>query len=163
VSNLALIALMERDYPRAHELSLRVATISRQSGDKLGHAEALSNLAISALYLGQVDESRSFVRESLGICAELSFTILTAYCLEACAAILVRTGRPREAARLVGASQNVFEEVSATHDPAAQQVRDETLALIHLELADDQAAAAFESGGGLTLDEAVAYASSYLD
>ena len=163
VSNLALIALMEGDYPRAHELSLRAATIFRQSGNKLGRAEALSNLAISALYLGQVDDSRSFVRESLDICAELGSTILTAYSLEACAAILVRTGRPREAVRLLGVSKKVFEEVRATPDPAAQQVRDETRALIRLELADDQAAAAFDSGGGLTLDEAVDYAFSCLD
>ena len=116
--------------------------IFRERNNQLGCATGLLNLACVALYSGDVDEARSSLRESIGICAALRYGALSTSCLQACAAILAHTKRPREAASLLGASERLLEEMGSRPEATERQMNEETQALIRAELDDRELAVA---------------------
>jgi non-specific serine/threonine protein kinase len=163
IANLALIAFAERDYAGCRELLLQAIGIFRERSNQLGYATSLLGLACASLYCGDVGEARLSLRESIGISAALRYDVLTASCLRASAAVLVRTDRPREAASLLGASEKLLEDMHAPLEVTEHAMHDETQALIRAALDDRERAAAWRSGRELTLDEAVSLALGSLD
>jgi tetratricopeptide (TPR) repeat protein len=163
VGNLALIAFAEGDYERARELCLQATDIFREWNNQLGYAIGLRNLACAALYCGDVEEARSSLRESIGICAALRYEAILEACFRAGAAILAQTNRPREAAGLLGASERLRDEMRAPIEATEQQMHDETQAVIRAVLDDRDTAVAWSAGKELTLDEAVSLALASLD
>lgn len=163
LGNLALIAFAEGDYERSRELTLRAIDVFRERNNQLGYATGLLNLACVALYCGEVDEARASLRESIEICASLRYAALSASCVLACAAILAHTNRPREAASLLGASENLLEEMGSRLEATEQQMHDETHALTQAALDDGEIAVAWKAGRELALDQALSLALACLD
>jgi tetratricopeptide (TPR) repeat protein len=163
LGNLANIAFAQGDYERARELSLEATAIFRERNNQLGYATGLLNLACAAIYCGDVDEARSALRDSIGLCAALRYTALSPGCLRACAAILAHTNQAREAAALLGASEKALEVMGSPLEATERHMHDETQASIRAVLGDEDVTAAWESGRALTLDEAVSMAIASLD
>jgi predicted ATPase len=154
IGNLSLIAFAEGDYERARELALQATAIFRERNNELGYATGLLSLACTDLYLGHTADARSSLRESLAICAELRYDSLAVSCLRAAAAILARDGRPRDAACLLGASERLIEEMGMSLETTERRMDEDTRACIRRALGTGETAAAWESGRGLSLDEA---------
>ena len=161
--NLGEIAFLERDYELSRELTLLAMAIFRERNNQLGCATGLLNLACVALYSGDVDEARSSLRESIGICAALRYGALSTSCLQACAAILAHTKRPREAASLLGASERLLEEMGSRPEATERQMNGETQVLIRVELDDRDIAVAWQAGREMALDQALPLALACLD
>ncbi len=161
--NLGEIAFLERDYERSRELTLLAMGIFRERNNQLGCATGLLNLACIALYCGDVEEARSSLRESIEICVAPRYDALSASCLQACAAILAHTKRPREAASLLGASERLLEEMGSRPEATERQMNEETQALIQAALDEQGFANAWQAGRELTLDQALSFALTCLD
>ena len=161
--NLGEIAFLERDYELSRELTLQAMGTFRERNNQLGCATGLLNLACVAMYCGDVEEARSSLRESIGICVALRYDALAASCVQACAAILAHTMRPREAASLLGANERLLEEMGSRPEATQRQMNEETQALIRAELDDREIAAAWQAGREMALDEALSLALTCLD
>jgi predicted ATPase/class 3 adenylate cyclase len=161
--NLGEIAFLERDYELARELTLLAMGIFRERDNQLGRATGLLNLACVALYTGDVDDARSLLRESIGICVALRYGALSTSCVQACAAILAHTKRPREAASLLGASERLLEEMGSRPEATERQMNEETQGLIRAELDDPEIAAAWQAGREMALDQALSLALASID
>ncbi len=161
--NLGEIAFLERDYELSRELTLQAMGTFRERNNQLGCATGLLNLACVALYCGDVEEARSSLRESIGICVALRYDALAASCVQACAATLAHTMRPREAASLLGANERLLEEMGSRPEATQRQMNEETQALIRAELDDREIAVAWQAGREMALDEALSLALTCLD
>jgi predicted ATPase len=161
--NLGEIAFLERDYELARELTLLAMGIFRERDNQLGRATGLLNLACVALYTGDVDDARSLLRESIGICVALRYGALSTSSVQACAAILAHTKRPREAASLLGASERLLEEMGSRPEATERQMNEETQGLIRAELDDPEIAAAWQAGREMALDQALSLALASID
>ena len=161
--NLGEIAFLERDYEVARELTLLAMGIFHERDNQLGRATGLLNLACVALYTGDVDDARSLLRESIGICVALRYGALSTSCVQACAAILAHTKRPREAASLLGASERLLEEMGSRPEATERQMNEETQGLIRAELDDPEIAAAWQAGREMALDQALSLALASID
>jgi predicted ATPase/class 3 adenylate cyclase len=161
--NLGEIAFLERDYERSRELTLLAMEVFRERDNQLGCATGLLNLACVALYSDDVDEARSSLRESIGLCVAMRYSALSTSCVQACAAILAHTNRPREAASLLGASERLLEDMGSRPEATQRQMNEDTQALIRAELGDREIAVAWQAGREMALDQALSLALARLD
>ena len=163
VGNLALIAFAQGDYERSRALTLRAMGIFHERNNQLGYATALVNLACVAIYCDDLPEARARLRESIDMCITLRYDALSASATHACAALLARTDRPRDAALFLGAVDRMLEDMGSMLEVTEQQMQDDTEASIRLRLQDREIAVARQKGRELALDQALSLALASLD
>jgi predicted ATPase/class 3 adenylate cyclase len=142
-------------YRALTEENLRQA---RELGNERVQARALGALAMVAVDEGRLDDALEMMKVSYRIDRDLGFTVFIAVDLVRFAAILAREGRAAAAAQLVSRSDRLHEKIDTTRESWAAKERDETVAHIRTQLDDASFAEAWEQGGRLTVDEAIALA-----
>ena len=130
LANLGMLAGMRKDHETSARYATEAATIQREVGDKDGLAVTLHNLGRARLALGQPDDSRAALAESLGLALGLGYREVIAYCLGGMAELALLVHEEERAAELLGASEHLFEEIGAAVDPEES----ETLARLRLQL-----------------------------
>ena len=113
LANLGAIASMTGDLERSAAYTEEGIAIQRLDGDRGGLGISLHNLARTKLKSNQLDEARAHFAESAALAEELGFRELVAYCLGSASELAHAEGSPELAARLLGASAFVFEEVAS--------------------------------------------------
>jgi len=153
--------LGDREHGRAlHEDNLRRA---RALGNEHIETSTLGALAMIAVDQGRVDDALSMLKESHRINRDLGDPIGIARDLSRVARVLAAVGRAETAARLLSGSMALCEELGASLRPWLAEMNEETLATIRAQLDDAAFSDAWEQGGALTADEAVALAGDSLD
>jgi predicted ATPase len=150
-----------------HDLG-HLALARAQHEDNLRQARALQNQSIEAATLGALgeyalDEGRirdgvSMLKDAHAIHAELGdyFNVATHLCRLARALLVV--GRPERAARLLGCSETIHEDLGTRQLPWLAEYNEKTLTDIRAELDGVDFAETWEEGRKLTADDAVALA-----
>jgi predicted ATPase/class 3 adenylate cyclase len=138
---------------RGHEDVLRDA---RAQGDWAIAAAQLEQLAEFPRDEGRIEEALTMLREALRMKCGLEMPNLIVESLSRFARTLAVT-RPKEAARLVGASDGLREEIGGGHSWVSEDNR-KTLAIVREQLDEAAFADAWEEGRRMTVDEAVALA-----
>jgi predicted ATPase/class 3 adenylate cyclase len=137
--------------------------VARSIGDVQLVARGAADLALAQATLGRLEESRSLLRESLGLCTDLRMAYGVAICLQVAAELAVREGDARAAAALLVRADGLYASLDWGESGFEAELyrRIWTDVRQHLDDAELQ-----RLRGGVTLgdlDEAIAYASRYLD
>jgi len=155
LANLAAIAAEGDDALSAAEYGVRAIALQRVTGDVDGLGVSLANLGRVHLTLGEDDEARRALGESIGIAQRLGYQLLLAYTLGAAAELAARAGEPARAARLIGASTALFDAIGMPMPDAERDEQDHTLAAIRPLLGPD-VDGLIEEGRSAPIDEIVA-------
>jgi predicted ATPase/class 3 adenylate cyclase/Tfp pilus assembly protein PilF len=155
--NLGDLALIQHDYERADELSRRALAQLREQGKYQHESIALSNLAQVELRRGRYAESLSRLEEGLALTQRLGYDEGSAAFLQTLAALLAAQGRPREAARMLAASETALETLGIRLGPTEQYTRESAIQAVEALLSDEAYAQAAASGRSMNIDEAIAH------
>jgi tetratricopeptide (TPR) repeat protein len=148
---LAAAARMEPDLDLARELYGESLAINRELGFRRVIATELHNLGFVELRSGDRERAKERFRESAELSRELQNMYMLPYSLAAFGIVAVEEGDLDRGARLLGASEALFEATGAVPDP------DDA---VEIEQAQQRVAgfeAAWNEGRALPLDEALDY------
>jgi predicted ATPase/class 3 adenylate cyclase len=155
---LGFIADEHGDHAEA-ERWLRVAMeAARAMGDRFRANQSRSVLAHIARHKGDVPAALALYREAIVEWLALSQLVSVAELLEFMGYLAVNEARPQRAARLLGAAEARREVLQAPLNPSEHAAREAALAGLAALSGPDNAAADWELGRAMTLDEAVSYA-----
>ena len=155
-ANLGEIAYEEGALESARTYSQRALELYGELADAGGEAVALVNLALVALAEGDIDEATAFLVSSLRLAKKHGDKPKIYFCLVVAAEVAAHRGETARAARLLGASDALSEEMGLA-DTYPEQKKQRARIESVLD-GDDAAQAAQAEGRALTLEEAVAYA-----
>ena len=129
-------------------------------GDTEGVAIALENIGLAELQLQDFDGASAHFAESLRVCGQAGHVAMSAYCLEGLAAVRAAAGDPANAARLLGAAEQLLGEIGARLEALELALHERTVAALEEQLKPEELAAAWKRGQAFSLDEAVELALS---
>ena len=150
------------DLERCRELHEENLSRARALGNRLFEAITLGALAMNRVFAGRPQEALSLLKESFPFYRDLGdmLGIMDNLCRTARA--LASLGRPDPAVQLVACVSALWKEIGA-HPTWVARMNDETLSSARTQLDDEAFAEAWEQGGKLTADEAVALALDALE
>jgi predicted ATPase/class 3 adenylate cyclase len=158
LNNQACIAGDLGNYAEARRFLRECLEIRRQLADKAGLALSLNTLADVVLDEGDYRAARPLLVESLRLNRELGDQTAIAYLLEDYGGLAAFEGQPERALRLAGFAAALREAIGAPLPPAEQARVDRMLEAARRALTADAATAAWATGQGLVLEEAIDYA-----
>jgi class 3 adenylate cyclase/tetratricopeptide (TPR) repeat protein len=157
LNNQACVARYQSSYAEARALLAESLFIRRQLGDKAGLALSLNTLADVVLDEGDSPSARPLLDESLAINRELGDQTAIAYLIEDYAGLAAAEAQPQHALQLAGFAAALREAIGAPLPPAEQARVDRMIAPARDALQQD-AAAAWEAGRLLALEQAITLA-----
>ena len=154
-TNLAWMTDELGDTKRAVELYRDNLRIARELGNRGLEAEALANLGLAARDRGQLDDATTQLREAVRLTHFIGHTADLVKDLARLASVVVRAGDGPTAARLLGASEALTEQLGAASVWWNDRRNAETLELLRAALDGGTLERALSQGKRLTIDEAV--------
>ena len=147
------------DKERSRAMFDEVLRGARAREDERGVGFALAQLATQARDDGRLAEAASMLREAIRIAHEQGNTQELGYDLARLASVLVRGAEPQTAARLVGASSAILDQLGMVDDSGWNERRNVETRRMLLEAVGEADLAGFiAEGHALTRDQAVALA-----
>ncbi|MBW3587959.1 MAG: tetratricopeptide repeat protein [Actinobacteria bacterium] len=134
--------------------------LAREAAHKFYIANVLSGLGEVARIEGNHSKALDHHREAIRLSVEIGNKFGLAESLQALGALAAAVGRPREASRLLGAAEALFESTGAAVAPISVQAREEAIAQTKPELSTEEFEAEREKGRAMGAEEAVDYALS---
>jgi hypothetical protein len=129
--------------------------MSREVGDDMGVAIAVSNLGAVALEHQDSTRAQDLLQDALARYRALGDQDGLAHCLEGLAAVAALQGRPAYAARLAGAAEALRERVGAVLSPSDRSRHERRLAPARAALDEAAFARAWQQGRSTPLEELV--------
>ena len=127
-------------------------------GNRMGVLWGLARLAQVALREGSVTEAHQILVDTIENFHTNGNKNGLAYALDKMASLYVVIDKPEAAARLIGWSDATRQEIGDPRPRIEQADLDEDIAAIKVKLGVDAYETTYNSGWGLTLNEAVAFA-----
>ena len=160
-SSLTGLAIIARDagnesLARAHHEE--ALSLHRAARNPQGIAQSLIALGSLSLDAGATEPARTCFVESLEIGRDLGFRETVAAGLAGLAELAAVDGQPDRALRLGGAADTVRNSNGLVMTPAEHARHERLMQPAHLALGEAAAAAAWEEGRAMSLDEAIEYA-----
>jgi hypothetical protein len=160
-SMLGVMALHDRDYPRAR--ALFEESIAALGGEEFGTVGNLGNLAFVAFREGDLGEAAAKLRENLRLSLRLHDHVSTIHALEVLAAVLAGRGELALGAQILGASAALREEEGLSLQELEAELHEETVELVQARLGADTFADEFAEGHGALLAELIGLAIARLE
>jgi predicted ATPase/DNA-binding CsgD family transcriptional regulator len=157
---LGELSRLAGDYERAQSVYEECLMISRELGMKRREAIILNNLTYVAQNRGDYELAESLVREALALELDLGSNYLFLIGMAVLAGPTASKGQPERAARLLGASASLLEEMGVGLQAGDQFEIDRYIDAVRDELHPNIFNTAWREGQAMTLDEAIAYALS---
>ncbi len=155
LNNLGQLALLRQDYAQGRAYLEEALALQREIGVKNSIAHTSLNLGNVLRALGDYATARASYRDSLVTYRELGDRRMIAYLLEDIGGLLALAGETERPLRLAGAASVVRETLNTPLSPADQRRLDEALASARQALGEAGAAAAWDAGRALSLDDAM--------
>jgi hypothetical protein len=155
---LANIAARRGDHERARQLVDESIEVQRRAGETWGLSVSLSNAANLRIARDDVDQARAQASEALSLSQESEDPHLIALSLEVFAALLAAGGLGDGAARLWGASEEIFEHVAGSLPPPIRSIRDRYIGSVNSSLGDAAFEIARTEGHAMSVTQAIALA-----
>jgi DNA-binding CsgD family transcriptional regulator/tetratricopeptide (TPR) repeat protein len=166
-------AQLESDFEAAEAFYLRAlavvqdlhqpSTIAQALGQEGISRLALACLGSTALLRGDLDVAEGRLREGVDECARVADANMLGTCVLLLAGVALGRGRPRRAARLLGAAEGLWGAVASGLMPPHRAVYDRILADLEQERHGPALMSIRARGGRMTLREVVAFASGAED
>ena len=132
---------------------LRRQTYPLRIGNAL--ANTLARLGSIEYEMGRDARASKLYAESLELMRRFGFRAAAVDCLEGLARVAAMQGRPERAARLLGASAALRDEMGAPLAPASRADHDHAANAARAALGEDAFAAAWAVGQAMSLEEAI--------
>jgi tetratricopeptide (TPR) repeat protein len=155
LANLAEAHYASGDVAAALARGLEVVAIVRRERDGANLAGALTNVAAYALTLGDLAQARAAAREALELGRGLGKTLNAMCALQHLGSVRAREGEPVRAARLLGASNALYQEFGLAREFTEQSLYDGTIALLGPALGEDALRRHLAAGAALPLAAAL--------
>jgi tetratricopeptide (TPR) repeat protein len=156
--NRALAAVATGDYVQARLLLEQSLASAEHLGSDQYAGNALCDLGIVDLYERRYDEALPRFARALESALRTRWRINLVYSLRGLAATAAAGGDLERAARLLGASDTIEEEIGEQIQGYAARIFDETATLVHARLDDPAIDAAYSGGRAMSQGDATAYA-----
>jgi len=158
LSGLGEVALRQGDYQRATKLVEESLELRRQIGNKWGIGVSLGTLGWAAMRAGDWKRAVARLCESLDVRREIGDKGGSAWCLERLGEIAIAQERAENAVRLYGAASALRASIGSVIDPVDLPDYESRLTSLVAALGEPRFVAAWDEGGALTLQQAVALA-----
>ena len=158
LNNLGDIALNSGEWERVVELCGQSSAIRRGLGDRWGSALALTNVAEAEIKLNRLSDASRTLRGALEDSLAVGAVMVVAACLDTAAVLVSTLGRAAEAARLLGASDRLHEELGSVREVFEQAQSDAVTLAVRTSLGEGMFAAAFQQGQAMSLEEVAEFA-----
>jgi non-specific serine/threonine protein kinase len=146
------------DLERAGEAYRASVAVCRQTGNRRREAISLLNLGYVHQHQGGFGQAEACSLQGLALLRDLKLEYHSAIALSMLAGPVAAQGRASRAARLLGASDAIFERMSISLQPADQVEIDEYAALAREALGDEAYEAAWSEGRAMSFEGAITYA-----
>ncbi len=146
------------DFHRAQDAYLEALIISRESGNRRREGIALMNLIYTAEHQGDFQQAESYALEGLQILRDLKLKYHCAIALAMLAGPLAAQGKAAKAAKVLGASEALFESLAVSLQPADQVEINRYIYMIREQLGEEKFQSLREEGRGLPYEEALDFA-----
>jgi predicted ATPase/DNA-binding XRE family transcriptional regulator len=154
-ANLAETHYATGNFAAALSAGLEVVAMTRNNRDRANLAAALTNVAAYALTVGDVAQADAAAREALGLVRDLGKTLNTMCALQHLGSVAAHRGDDARAARLLGASNQLYREFGLAREFTEQSLYDRTIEDIRSALGDTALTEHVAAGASLPLDDAV--------
>ena len=158
VGNMGAVANIQRDYERGRALCEEALVIHRDMGSNEDVVLIQHNIARIDLASGREAEAAELFRTSLEGATEVGYREIIAYCLEALGEIALARGEPERSARLIGASEALFDELGVPMQDDERETQAQTVAALAGRLGAEAFEAARAAGRSMPPEEAIALA-----
>lgn len=155
---LGELARLQGDDELARSYYEECLALTRETGEAIREAMQYENLGILAYRRGEFEPSRRLILRGLALSRQLGSTYGLASHLATLAGPVAALGRPREAARLLGAANAHLQALGTDQQPADQPDIRRFLESVVQSLGEDEFEAEWQIGQAMTLDEAVDWA-----
>jgi predicted ATPase/DNA-binding SARP family transcriptional activator len=155
LSNLAAIAELRGDHETSASFGELAVVEQRELGDLDGLAVSLHNLSRSRLALDELAAARALLAEAFELADQVGYREVTAYSLETSAELAFAAGEHQRAARLLGASGELFELIGIELRGTERDGYERTLAAAVDSLGAEQLEELLTEGRSLELAAAV--------
>ncbi len=159
LTNLGILAFYQNDLPTARrrlEESLALRTEAGHRSDQSGYSFAC--LVVVALAEGNTAEARAHLAEGLTAARASGDRPSAANLLEFAARVCLAEGRPKDAARALGAAERLREETNVVRGRIERPGYEADLAAIRAALSPREFDDAWAAGGALSWEQAAAEA-----
>jgi tetratricopeptide (TPR) repeat protein len=158
LNNLGDLALNTGDWERVVDLCGRSSAIRHAIGDRWGAALSLSNVVGAEIKLNRLPEASRSLRRALEDSLAVGALMVVAACVDTAAVLATALGREADAARLLGASDRLLEELGSVREGFEQRRSEATTAAVRTSLGENAFAAAFEQGRTMSPEEIADFA-----
>lgn len=157
--HLALIAEVQRDFAAARDLYEQSLEAWQADDDKYGAARALLRLASTATAQGDYPAAQEYLARGLSLMRHAQDNDGVALALEQSARLAAAQEQPARALRLAAAADRLRERIGIPAPPNVAADLDQVLSPAKEQLGD-RAASAVSEGESLTIEQAIALATS---
>jgi predicted ATPase len=159
LNNLGEVARVQGNYQEAQGYYKESAALLRATGDKGDLARLIHTLGYIASHEGDNTLAEAHFRESLAMFRRLGNKRGIAECIAGLASLKVKQGKPQTGAQMLGAAEALLGASGAAWWPADRVEVENTRSILQSELNKDEFTAAWSTGQGMTLEQAIAFVS----
>jgi predicted ATPase/class 3 adenylate cyclase len=159
LNNLGEVARTQGQYDQARTYYEACEAYLRDTGDRGDLARFAHSLGYVAQYEGDYAGAEAQFRQSLVMFRRLGNRRGMAECMAGLAGLKARQGQAEWGAIMLSAAESVLKVTGGAWWPADRVEVDRNQEIIHSSLNEDDLLAAQKKGGGMTLEQALAFAS----
>ena len=163
LNTLGELARVKGDFGTARGYYLECLQTAAMTGERVREAIQYENLGVVAYHQSEPEIAEGHIKRGLSLFRELGTPYGIATALGSLAGPMAALGKPRRAARLLGASDIQLETMGVDQQPADQPEMRLFRDVVRRALSEEEFHAAWEAGQRMTIQEAVSYALSDAD
>ena len=153
----SLILLIRGEYEQSYAILQEALLSAQETGNRMSYLWLRARLGYVALRAGNLVEAHNLLAETLQDFHKDGYTVGAVFALEGMATLLVATGKPEKAARLIGCADAIREKVPDMRPLIEEADMYRNMAAILSKIGPSAFEVAYDEGRSLTLEEAMAY------
>jgi predicted ATPase len=154
----SLLLVTRGEYEQAYTLLQEALASAQETGNRMSQLWLRVRLGYVALRAGNLVEAHDLFAETIQDFHRDGYTIGAVFALEGIATLLIATGKPDKAARLIGCADATRENIPDMRPAIEEADMYRNMATILSKIGPSGFEIAYDDGRSMTLDEAVAYA-----
>jgi tetratricopeptide (TPR) repeat protein len=158
LNSIGELVRLQGDYSGASAFYAESLQLTREIRTRFSQGSLLHNLGHVALHERDYVRARALFEESLAVYRQRENTHGLTLCVAGFAGIMGATGKPQQAAQLIGAVEASFEAIDTPMDPVDRMEYDRNVAAVRAQLDEATFNAAWAEGRKMTLEQAIQYA-----
>jgi tetratricopeptide (TPR) repeat protein len=154
----SMLLMLRGEYEQAYTVLQGALVSAQETGNRMSQQWLRVRLGYVALRAGNLVEAHDLLSETLRDFHKDGYTIGAVFALEGLAALLIATGKPEKAARLIGCADATRERIPDRRPVIEEADTYRNMAAILSKIGPSGFEVAYDDGRSMTLDKAVTYA-----